>query len=95
MRLNHGWRAVVPLSECSPGHGKHFRISDDEWLAAEEAGEVTAVFHSHPMNSPVLSGADRKCRVASGLPWVLACNGKIRTFRPVDYFWEAVRARSD
>lgn len=27
-----------------PEPGKHFRISDDEWLAAEEAGEVTAVF---------------------------------------------------
>ena len=25
-----------------PEPGKHFRISDDEWLAAEEAGEVTA-----------------------------------------------------
>lgn len=68
-----------------PEPGNHFRISDDDWLAAEEAGEVTAVFHSHPMNSPVLSGSDRKCQVASGLPWVLACNGKIRTFRPLDY----------
>ena len=24
----------------------HFRISDDDWLAAEDEGEVTAVFHS-------------------------------------------------
>ncbi|MBK4471407.1 C40 family peptidase [Enterobacter hormaechei] len=79
-------RQLFRCRNVHPEPGKHFRISDDEWLAAEEAGEVTAVFHSHPMNSPVLSGADRKCQVASGLPWVLACNGKIRTFRPVDYF---------
>lgn len=35
-----------------PDPGMHFRISDDEWLAAEDEGEVTAVFHSHPGRVP-------------------------------------------
>lgn len=85
MRLNSMAGSCSAVGMFTRNTGKHFRISDDDWLAAEEAGEVTAVFHSHPMNSPVLSGSDRKCQVASGLPWVLACNGKIRTFRPLDY----------
>lgn len=64
-----------------PDPGMHFRISDDDWLVAEEAGEVTAVFHSHPQNVPFLSGADRQMQVTSGLPWWLACDGRILKFR--------------
>ena len=61
-----------------PEPGKHFRISDDEWLAAEEAGEVTAVFHSHPQSQPALSGADRQTQVMTGLSWWLASDGELR-----------------
>ncbi|HEE9529741.1 TPA: Mov34/MPN/PAD-1 family protein, partial [Salmonella enterica subsp. enterica serovar Infantis] len=66
-----------------PDPGKHFRISDDEWLSAEDEGEVTAVFHSHPGRVPFLSGADRNAQVSNGLPWWLACDGVIMKFRPV------------
>ncbi|KWQ85052.1 phage tail protein, partial [Salmonella enterica subsp. enterica serovar Tennessee] len=68
-----------------PDPGKHFRISDDEWLAAEDEGEVTAVFHSHPGVVPFLSGADRNAQISSGLPWWLACDGVIMKFRPVPF----------
>lgn len=68
-----------------PDPHHHFRIADDDWLAAEGAGEVTAVFHSHPMNLPTLSSADRRAQIASGLPWILACNGVLREFRPVPH----------
>ncbi|HGB2777879.1 TPA: C40 family peptidase [Salmonella enterica subsp. enterica serovar Rissen] len=74
------------LFRCRNAHpepGKHFRISDDDWLAAEEAGEVTAVFHSHPQNVPFLSGSDRQMQEVTGLPWWLACAGRIMKFRPV------------
>jgi len=63
----------------------NFLISDDDWLAAESTGEVTAVFHSHPKDIPYLSGADRRAQVASGLPWWLACDGMLRKFRPVPH----------
>lgn len=74
---------VYPCRNVHPDPAHHFRISDDDWLAAEEAGEVTAVFHSHPQAVPVLSGADRAMQVMTALPWWLACNGELRKFRPV------------
>lgn len=76
---------LFPCRNIHPRPESHFRISDGDWLAAEREGEVTAVFHSHPMNSPVLSGADRRAQVVTGLPWWLACNGALRQFRPVPH----------
>lgn len=76
------------LFRCRNSHPdprNQFRIADDDWLAAEEAGEVTAVFHSHPMNLPTLSSSDRRAQISSGLPWILACNGVLRTFRPAPH----------
>ncbi|RYC44594.1 phage tail protein [Pectobacterium zantedeschiae] len=63
----------------------HFRISDDDWLSAEAAGEITAVFHSHPIPKLVLSSADRQAQLATGIEWWLASGGELRKFRPVPY----------
>lgn len=68
-----------------PEPGKHFRISDDDWLKAEEVGDVVAVFHSHPQNVLFLSGADRQMQHVTGIPWWLACGGSIRKYRPVPF----------
>jgi len=68
-----------------PEPSEHFRISDDDWLAAEEKGDITAVFHSHPADFPTLSGADRSAQIATGLHWWLACGGVLRKFRPVPH----------
>lgn len=68
-----------------PEPARNFRISDDEWLEAEEKGEITAVFHSHPESVPVLSGADRRAQVMTGLPWWLACDGILSKYRPVPH----------
>lgn len=76
---------LFPCRNIHPSPESHFRIGDGDWLAAEREGEVTAVFHSHPMDSPVLSGADRRAQVVTGLPWWLACNGALRKFRPVPH----------
>lgn len=76
---------VFRCRNIHPDPHNQFRIADDDWLAAEEAGEVTAVFHSHPMNLPTLSSSDRRAQIASDLPWILACNGVLRTFRPVPH----------
>ncbi|MEY8769038.1 C40 family peptidase [Erwinia sp. ACCC 02193] len=76
------------LMRCRNTHpepDRHFRISDDDWLEAEAAGEITAVFHSHPMDKLVLSGADRQAQSATGVDWWLASGGRIRKFRPVPH----------
>ncbi|MDF7681491.1 C40 family peptidase [Enterobacteriaceae bacterium ESL0689] len=76
---------LFPCKNVHPEPDKHFRISDNDWLTAEENGEITAVFHSHPQNIPILSGADRQMQVMTGLPWWLASGGKIHKFRPVPF----------
>lgn len=76
---------VYRCANVHPEPGKHFRISDSDWLTAEEEGEVTAVFHSHPMNLPALSGADRRAQAISDLPWWLACGGRIMKYNPVPF----------
>ncbi|RPE03006.1 DUF1175 family protein [Candidatus Pantoea deserta] len=76
------------LIRCDNAHPKpeqHFRISDTDWTQAEAAGEITAVFHSHPMAKLVLSGADRQAQIASGVEWWLASGGRLRKFRPVPH----------
>ena len=65
-------------------HGR-FEISADDWMAAEESGEILAVVHSHPDGEPFLSGADRQAQVAQGLPWVLVVSGSLRVFEPVPH----------
>lgn len=67
-----GEERVFRCRNVHPEPWHHFRISDDDWLAAEEEGEIIAVFHSHPQSQPVLSGSDRQMQVMTGLPWWLA-----------------------
>ncbi|MDT8971324.1 C40 family peptidase, partial [Salmonella enterica] len=80
-----GEERVFRCRNVHPEPWHHFRISDDDWLAAEEEGEIIAVFHSHPQSQPVLSGSDRQMQVMTGLPWWLASGGQLRKYRPVPW----------
>lgn len=76
---------LVRCRNIHPDPAMHFRISDDDWLSAEAAGEITAVFHSHPIQKLALSGADRQAQLATGIEWWLASGGELRKFRPVPH----------
>lgn len=59
-----------------------FEISPESFIAAEEAGEILAVVHSHPNGEPYLSGADRQAHSRQSYDWVLVTQGRLKTFRP-------------
>lgn len=64
-----------------------FLIDPDDWVRAEEAGEVIAVVHSHPNSSPDASRADLVGCEASGLPWEIVnpATGEWNSIEPCGY----------
>lgn len=60
-----------PCRNTATKPGGQFRMHREDWPAAEDAGEVVALVHSHPDESSRPSEADLVQCEASGIPWVI------------------------
>ncbi|UCS82853.1 tail assembly protein [Yersinia phage vB_YenS_P400] len=58
----------------------NFEIHPDDWIAAEELGDIQAIVHSHPDWLPTLSAMDRVSQVKSGLPWWVICDESVHKY---------------
>lgn len=81
-----GKQRYVPVRNIAD-RDEHFVMHPDDQAAAEDAGEVVLVVHSHPNLPPVPSEADRVGCEASKLPWLIVNwpTGSVHQFTPSGY----------
>jgi len=74
-----GRERYIPCKNLAPNASDMFILDPEDYAAAENLGEITAVFHSHPKTAAAPSEADRIACESSGLPWVI-CNPVVNTW---------------
>lgn len=74
-------KTYLPCKNISSTPTETFEIATEDWIDAEQQGEITAVVHSHPNGLPILSQADQFYQQQTGLDWWLVCDNKIHKFR--------------
>lgn len=78
--LKGGESHFLPCENIAVDKENHFEISPEDYLNAEQQGEVIALVHSHPNGEPVLSVADLQTQMCCQLDFWLVCNEKLHIF---------------
>lgn len=83
LRHPDGGQAYAACRNQAEGDDQ-FRIHPEDFAAAEDLGELLAVFHSHPDSDARPTMADRVSAELHGLPWVIVSHpgGDVLTFQP-------------
>ena len=74
-------KIYMPCKNISPTPTETFEISPDDWIKAEELGEITAIVHSHPNGTPILSKSDQIYQQQTAVDWWIVCDNQIHKFR--------------
>lgn len=74
-------KTYMPCKNISPTPTETFEISPDDWIQAETLGEITAIVHSHPNGTPILSESDQIHQQQTAVDWWLVCDNQIHKFR--------------
>ena len=61
----------VPCENIDQDPLNYFKISPISFAAAEGAGKIKAIVHSHTIHPTVFSDTDRKMQRKQGIPWML------------------------
>ncbi|QHJ78008.1 MAG: hypothetical protein [Bacteriophage sp.] len=76
-------KIYMPCTNISPTPTETFEISPDDWIQAEKLGEITAIVHSHPNGTPILSESDQIHQQQTAVDWWLVCDNQIHKFRHI------------
>jgi proteasome lid subunit RPN8/RPN11 len=76
-----GRQIYWPCTNAAEDPEQDFQIDRLDLMAAEDAGAVVAVLHSHPFTPPLPSDADRQVCSWGGIPWFI-CNPTTGTWGP-------------
>ena len=83
--LVDGGKIFIPCENASEDKENHFEISPEDYIAANDKGEVLALVHSHPQGEPKLSQADLQTQLYSQLDFWLVCEEQIHIFPKIPF----------
>jgi len=71
LAIVNGVEKYFPCKNLAESKHEYFIIDPDDWVVAEDSGELTAIVHSHPNDTENPSENDRASCEYLGLPWYI------------------------